>query len=803
MSQTQVIIGPFRRKIFAKGLTVLLSEEPSLRTHQVNNEKDLFKYLSEDSPTIVILESRSDDDDRAFLPLSTSVGVIYISQEGEDVLIALRQIDRKRLRSVINLIAEAPHPKVITLDTDAPTQPPFGMPSFREQGTSVLSWILSWLDMAFAVALDQFAEQRGGTQGAAWMEDLKYLRNSFVSEISVSDADSQRQFQKLLEAPILDAKLLRFFKLAPFELKLVCLVAAPDLDKRYALAIGLMQANYAESRPNATTLATMLGANYIGADIVALLEGHRLFARLGMIRPESDARAQPGYRIAPAIFDLMLGIRRRFGSDWRVQVQALPADQKLTSQITEVIQANISAVVLASGQDVNAGQEVAAAVIANGTHVVRANCTSVKSEEITDRIRDWILAAQIHDAALMLDGLEGLSKTLQHEMLSAEISGLVKILILIGDSLPVIQDAVHIQIEKPTAALLAKRWRAAGKDHGLSLTRKTAESLGSVLRLTMSDIDTVLCMAAGRRRTGSNVDAASLVWSAARQIAKTHAPETVHSPPCVFRWNDIVLPETLKSTIQTIPNHVRYRPRVLDEWKFSSRLPYGRGVGALFSGPSGTGKTMCAQVIASSLGVELMQVDIAPCVSKYIGETEKNIDRCFKAAEAASAVLLFDEADALFGKRTEIKDAHDRHANVEVAYLLQRIESYEGLVILTTNLKANIDPAFLRRLRFVCEFPMPNALDRQRIWDLAFPDAARCAKDVRTDFLAKRLPLSGGSIQAIAVNAAFAAAGDECTEISMSHITAATRTELVKHGMLSAEQALTEAAPSVLEGAIQ
>ena len=196
------------------------------------------------------------------------------------------------------------------------------------------------------------------------------------------------------------------------------------------------------------------------------------------------------------------------------------------------------------------------------------------------------------------------------------------------------------------------------------------------------------------------------------------------------------------------------RPYTIDTWDFASRLPYGRGVGALFSGPSGTGKTMCAHVIAGALGVELMQVELARCVSKYIGETEKNIDRCFAAAEAASAVLLFDEADAMFGKRTEIKDAHDRHANVEVAYLLQRIEAYEGLVILTTNLRSNIDQAFLRRLRFCVEFAMPSGEDRQRIWQLAIPRAARCGSDVDTAFLARRLPLSGGSIQSIAVNAA-------------------------------------------------
>ena len=186
-----------------------------------------------------------------------------------------------------------------------------------------------------------------------------------------------------------------------------------------------------------------------------------------------------------------------------------------------------------------------------------------------------------------------------------------------------------------------------------------------------------------------------------------------------------------------------------------------------------------------------MQVELSRCVSKYIGETEKNIDQCFAAAEAASAVVLFDEADALFGKRTEIKDAHDRHANVEVAYLLQRIEAFEGLVILTTNLKTNIDTAFLRRLRFVVDFPMPDEQDRAEIWKKAIPPEAPRDPDVDVVFLARRLELSGGSIQQIAVNAAFAAAAERSV-IGMRHIMAATRRELHKMGMFTAESALPD-----------
>jgi AAA+ superfamily predicted ATPase len=402
----------------------------------------------------------------------------------------------------------------------------------------------------------------------------------------------------------------------------------------------------------------------------------------------------------------------------------------------------------------------------------------------------------------MIENLERVDSERRAEVLDADIAALVRGAILVGSHIPAIMsDMVAVQVKKPNTNLVARRWRAAAEKQGLALAEEGARRLAGALRLPIRDIELVVRLAAGWRRMDADSSNEALLLEAARDVSTRHAPEMARRAPTVFGWDDIVLPEPVKRQVAAIPEHVWHSSRVLVDWDFVSRLPYGRGVGALFSGPSGTGKTMCAQVIARNLGVELMQVEISRCVSKYIGETEKNIDRCFAAAEAASAVLLFDEADALFGKRTEIKDAHDRYANVEVAYLLQRIEAYEGLVILTSNFKANIDAAFLRRLRFVVDFPMPDAADRQRIWRLAIPAAAACAADVDTAFLARRLPLSGGSIQSIAVNAAFGAAAEGCGEIHMRHIMAATRAELLKNGMFSAEQALAKQDPRRSEGA--
>ena len=260
------------------------------------------------------------------------------------------------------------------------------------------------------------------------------------------------------------------------------------------------------------------------------------------------------------------------------------------------------------------------------------------------------------------------------------------------------------------------------------------------------------------------------VQRAARELSSTPRPQGVRQIVPTYTWDDIVLSDARKELLQTIPLHVLQAGRVLEEWGFASRIPYGQGVAALFSGPSGTGKTMAAQIIAGALGVDLLQVDLSKTISKYIGETEKNLDRIFDAAEGAGSVLLFDEADAIFGKRTEIKDAHDRHANVEVAYLLQRMEAFRGLAVLTTNFKQNIDDAFVRRLRFVIEFALPTAPERERIWRKAFPALAPLAADVDVALLAGRLQIPGGSIQNIALHAAFlaAAAGGPITAAARS-----------------------------------
>ncbi len=246
-------------------------------------------------------------------------------------------------------------------------------------------------------------------------------------------------------------------------------------------------------------------------------------------------------------------------------------------------------------------------------------------------------------------------------------------------------------------------------------------------------------------------------------------------------WGDLVLPANLLEQLRELTQQIRHRLKVFGEWGFGERLSDGKGICALFSGPSGTGKTLAAEVIANDLSLDLFRVDLARVVSKYIGETEKNLDQVFTDAYNANAILLFDEADALFGKRSEVRDAHDRYANLEIDFLLTRVDRHEGTCILTTNFASNIDDAMTRRLSLRVDFPFPDETQRRSIWAGVFPDRAPRDADIDLDVLAQRFRLSGGSIRNIALAAAFLAA-EERSPIAMRHLAQSTRRELTKLG---------------------
>jgi SpoVK/Ycf46/Vps4 family AAA+-type ATPase len=250
-----------------------------------------------------------------------------------------------------------------------------------------------------------------------------------------------------------------------------------------------------------------------------------------------------------------------------------------------------------------------------------------------------------------------------------------------------------------------------------------------------------------------------------------------------YGWQDIVLPDDQLCQLHEIASHVNYKQIVMGEWGFGKKFSLGHGVTALFAGPSGTGKTMAAEVIAKELSLDLYKIDLSGVISKYIGETEKNLSRVFSAANDSNAILFFDEADAIFGKRSEVKDAHDRYANIETAYLLQKMEEYSGIVILATNLKKNMDDAFVRRIRFIIDFPFPDEKHRQKIWRQIFPVQVPTGDSINYSILAKKIKIAGGGIKNISLRAAyFAAENNEA--LDMHHVILATKYELKKMGNL-------------------
>ena len=277
----------------------------------------------------------------------------------------------------------------------------------------------------------------------------------------------------------------------------------------------------------------------------------------------------------------------------------------------------------------------------------------------------------------------------------------------------------------------------------------------------------------------------ALLWDACRVQARPGLDDLAQRIEPVADWDDLVLPEVQRQLLREIAAHVRRRATVYETWGVGSRGTRGLGISALFAGASGTGKTLAAEVLAHELRLDLYRIDLSSVVSKYIGETEKNLRRVFDAAEEGGAVLLFDEADALFGKRSEVKDSHDRYANIEVSYLLQRMEAYRGLAILTTNLKSALDTAFLRRIRFIVHFPFPDGEQRAEIWRRIFPRPMP-TEDLDVSKLA-RLNVTGGNIRNIMLNAAFLAA-DANEPVRMMHLLRAASTEYAK-----LEKPLTEA----------
>ncbi|EMI22000.1 ATPase, AAA family protein [Rhodopirellula maiorica SM1] len=394
-------------------------------------------------------------------------------------------------------------------------------------------------------------------------------------------------------------------------------------------------------------------------------------------------------------------------------------------------------------------------------------------DDVDTFVRLWQRECQLVPMGLFLSiGDDGEKNTERSAMrLLERLSGIV--VVDARDRLPDTRaPSLRVDVSKPSADEQLQSWADLLPD---SISDVAGQLVGQ-FDLTLSAISEIADAVSDIAEYTSDVISGQL-WNACRQCTRPKLEELAQRIDVKSSWDDIVLADDALELLHQVAAQVRHRGKVLDQWGFRDKVNRGLGVTALFAGESGTGKTMAAEVIAHDLDLDLYRIDLSSVINKYIGETEKNLRRLFDAAESGGAILFFDEADALFGKRSEVKDSHDRFANVQVNYLLQRMESYRGLAILATNNKQSLDPAFTRRLRFIIDFNFPEAAERKQIWHRVFPESTPLS-GLDYNHLAK-LRLTGGNIYNIALNAAFAAASD-LPSIDMPTILAASKSEMIK-----------------------
>jgi hypothetical protein len=413
-----------------------------------------------------------------------------------------------------------------------------------------------------------------------------------------------------------------------------------------------------------------------------------------------------------------------------------------------------------------------------GLYRLSAQAIPQDIRELENLLRLWQREVMLCDRALLVDcdglyGEDSARESAMHQLLE-EIGGIVLISSRDRRRLPQ-RPTLTVEVSKPTSMEQQALWKAALGEHQAAVNGQV-EALVAQFDLSSSAI-AAACIAATPASSPSPSPLSTQLWDICRIQSRPRLEELAQRIEPAATWEELVLPQAQRQVLQDVAVHVRQRSQVYDTWGFGRKGSRGLGISALFAGSSGTGKTMAAEVLAAELRLDLYRIDLSSVVSKYIGEAEKNLRRVFDAAESSGVILLFDEADALFGKRSEVKDSHDRHANIEVSYLLQRMEAYRGLAILTTNLKDSLDQAFLRRLRFVVQFPFPDLQERAEIWRHIFPTATP-TKGLEVEKLAQ-LNMAGGNIRNIAINAAFLAA--EAKEVvQMSHVLQAAKREYTK-----------------------
>jgi AAA+ superfamily predicted ATPase len=606
------------------------------------------------------------------------------------------------------------------------------------------------------------------------------------------------------------------FELTEFERRCVELAYAPELDTKYERLFAYLQDNITKHRPGAEFAARLylpqdaaIGeyASYFERDtpFTALFERGALADGVLRLNRRVAAFLSGGEPSLPSGFFLYDGRREReaeliTGKDTAAELDAIFA-------LTREDDGEATAAVLLFGAE-GAGRRFQVKQLMSR----RSEACVFADLSVNEAVAEANMLARLYDAYLCFYGLE--REMTRREEDGAEVEDEAepsRAILRELDALRAARGSFFLIAQTPLRGKLTRRCvelEIGMPDDGerLALFRRYFTGMGeerdmvemsAKFRFTPAQIARAATGADYERRVKGCADSETLHRCCRAQAAhKLDRLASVIAP--MYDWDDITLPDAQKELIQRACAHIKYRHRVYQDWGFSEKISYGTGLSILFSGAPGTGKTMCAQIIAKQLGLEAYKINLAQLVSKYIGETEKNLAAVFREARRSSGILFFDECDALFGKRSEVKDAHDRNANVEVAYLLQQIEEYDGVCILASNLAQNIDAAFMRRITYLVRFPFPDAAARRSIYLKLLPAPLPLEDDVDWDYLAEKFNLSGGHIKNIVLNAAFFAASENA-KLGMRHLLNAAVDELRKNDIVVVREDFSEYADLIFD----
>ena len=579
---------------------------------------------------------------------------------------------------------------------------------------------------------------------------------------------------------------------------LVCL--APEFDAKYSLAYEFLQGNAGSTVATVGLCVEILKERVPASRVRSLLSTGRTLLRKLVLGTPTDGRklawnALPLF-VEEGIVGFLQGDTREIAhASPSSTSESLPVSADSAYELHRMLEhskdPSAKRLLVNVYGPAGSGRRavIAEACTRAGLNLARLDIRSLPEEDRAwaRAVRETIRDTRIRDMALWIDGFDELleSRPKLRMLLEAVADFVLSPLFLVSGASwktdEMLEGVAYVEVGLgfPEVVDREQLWR-----HFLpSLPEELRDDVARKFRLTAGQIrDAAAGAVQHAQLRGSSEILVEELLSTCRGQSR-HRLETLGSRVAVCAaWENLVLPPDQLSQLDELTDQVRCRERVFSDWQLGKRYRSNRGLTALFCGPSGTGKTMAAEVLAKRIGLDLFKIDLSRVVSKYIGETEKNIREIFDEAEDSNTILMFDEADALFGKRSEVKDSHDRYANIEVSYLLQRMEAYTGIAILATNLKRNMDSAFLRRLRFVIDFPMPDAKMRETIWRGAYPLPERWNSRVDFEFLGKSFEITGGNITNVCLRAAYKAVAQGESSVRMHHVMAAVRRELQKLG---------------------